>query len=110
MSAGGGGGSGVGGGSADAGITVVIAAAGDISATSIGNQKKTSDLIANGGYDAVLTLGDLQYENGELANFNNFYHPTWGRFKDITYPAPGNHEYGTTGAAGYYFTISGLLK
>jgi hypothetical protein len=50
----------------------------------------------------VLVLGDLQYNNGELANFNAYYNPTWGRFKAITYPTPGNHEYNTPNAAGYY--------
>ena len=83
-------------------MTVVVAAVGDISTTSISNQDKTSDLVFNAGYDGVLGLGDLQYENGELANFNNYYNSTWGRFKAITYPAPGNHEYNTAGAAGYY--------
>jgi acid phosphatase type 7 len=30
------------------------------------------------------------------------YDPTWGRVKAITRPIPGNHEYGTAGAAGYF--------
>ena len=28
--------------------------------------------------------------------------PTWGRHKTRTYPAPGNHDYGSKGAATYY--------
>lgn len=52
--------------------------------------------------DAVLLLGDLQYESGRLADYNNNFDPTWGKLKAITYPAPGNHEYETTGAAGYF--------
>jgi acid phosphatase type 7 len=43
--------------------------------------------------DAVATLGDAQYENGELANYLASYDPTWGAFKSITRPATGNHEY-----------------
>ena len=39
---------------------------------------------------------------GDLASFQAVYHPTWGRFKAITRPAVGNHEYGTRGAAGYF--------
>jgi hypothetical protein len=83
-----------------------IGAAGDIAcasnvATSGGcHQATTSDLLA--GYDAVLPLGDLQYPNGELENFNAFYDPSWGRFKSITRPTPGNHEYNTAEAAGYF--------
>src|SRR5205823_6613434 len=30
------------------------------------------------------------------------YAPSWGRYKANTYPASGNHEYQTSGAAGYY--------
>ena len=29
------------------------------------------------------------------------YAPTWGRFRDRTRPAPGNHEYHSDGASGY---------
>jgi hypothetical protein len=43
--------------------------------------------------DAVAVLGDNQYEHGELANFQAVYDPSWGRFKAITHPAAGNHEY-----------------
>jgi hypothetical protein len=52
--------------------------------------------------DGVLVLGDLQYDDGRLGAFQLFYDPTWGRFADVTYPTPGNHEYGTPGAEGYF--------
>ena len=55
--------------------------------------------------DAVLALGDLQYENGSLANFNRYYDPKMGVGKRLwskTYPAPWNHEYLSGGAAGYF--------
>ncbi|HEU4376636.1 MAG TPA: metallophosphoesterase [Telluria sp.] len=51
---------------------------------------------------AVLALGDLAYGRGTAADFANCYGPTWGRFKDRTWPAPGNHEYATRGAAPYF--------
>jgi Calcineurin-like phosphoesterase len=66
------------------------------------HQKATSDVIKRIKPDAVFTLGDLQYQSGSLANFEESYDPTWGRFKDITYPVPGNHEYGSPGAEGYF--------
>lgn len=50
----------------------------------------------------VLALGDLTYPRGRLAEFTGCYQATWGRFKARTYPAPGNHEYATAGAAGYF--------
>lgn len=65
------------------------------------HQMATSDLVL-AGYAAFLALGDLQYENGTYDAFMASYHPSWGRVKDITHPAPGNHEYNTPDAAGYY--------
>ena len=91
----------------------VIAAAGDIvcaPAQTAGSRDQrrscgdrlTAALLQRGKYDAVLTLGDNQYESGELMNFRRVYARSWGRFRSITFPAPGNHEYGTARAAGYY--------
>ena len=36
------------------------------------------------------------------AEFTNCYGPTWGRFSDRTRSAPGNHEYKTADAEGYF--------
>jgi hypothetical protein len=85
-----------------------IAAAGDIAcaSSSVGtsscHQAATSNLLVNGGFTGVLTLGDNQYEAGALSAYTTFYDPTWGRAKATTFPAPGNHEYVTSGAAGYF--------
>jgi 3',5'-cyclic AMP phosphodiesterase CpdA len=93
----------------------VIVAAGDIACTpqsAYFNQGKgkddncqmqaTANLVLNNNPKAVLVLGDNQYEKGELENFQKSYDPTWGRFKHITKPVPGNHEYVQPQAAGYY--------
>jgi hypothetical protein len=93
----------------------VVAAAGDIACdpsdpnfnggngtASACRQKATSDLLVGAGLSAVLILGDDQYENGSLSKFIASYDPTWGRVKAITHPAPGNHEYLTPAASGYY--------
>jgi hypothetical protein len=94
----------------------VIAAAGDIAcdptsgsfnggAGTANNcrQKATSDLLLGiPQLAAVLPLGDIQYENGALDKFTGSYDPSWGRLKSITKPVPGNHEYLTAGASGYY--------
>jgi hemolysin type calcium-binding protein len=50
--------------------------------------------------NAVLALGDLQYEVGRYRKYLRSYDPTWGRFKDITHPTPGGEEDGP-GRAGY---------
>jgi hypothetical protein len=68
-----------------------------------------SNLINNdSSVQHFLALGDLQYPNGELANFQTAYEASYGRFKAKTKPAPGNHEYNTTNATGYY-TYFGAL-
>jgi acid phosphatase type 7 len=89
--------------------SVAIAAAGDIACepadertSSTCHHRDTSDLLVAGGLVAVLTLGDTQYEDGALEKFLKSYDPTWGRVKDITRPAIGNHEYLTEDAKGYF--------
>jgi hypothetical protein len=47
-------------------------------------------------------LGDIQYEEVTLEKYKKSYDPTWGRVKDITRPAVGNHEYITPKARGYF--------
>ena len=92
-----------------------IAAAGDIAcdpgSPRFGNglgtgfdcrQRATSDLLVGGGYEAVLALGDIQYEVGAVDAFEASYDASWGRVKPVTRPVPGNHEYRTAGAAGYF--------
>jgi hypothetical protein len=71
-------------------------------------QRYTSDLLVAGSYDAVLALGDTQYESGALSAFLASYDPTWGRVGEITHPVVGNHEYGTPEAAGYFDYFNGL--
>ena len=46
-------------------------------------------------------LGDIAYERGTDAEFK-CYDAAYGQFKDISYPSPGNHEYYTPNASGYY--------
>lgn len=62
----------------------------------------TARLAAKVKPKRVIAVGDLQYEKGELSHFRASYDPTWGALKRITRPVPGNHEYNTPGATGYY--------
>ena len=57
----------------------------------------------------VFAAGDLAYPDGSDEQFANCYGPTWGRFKDRTRPAPGNHEYhsGATGYTRYWGAVAG---
>jgi hypothetical protein len=63
-------------------------------------QLATSNELTNTA--AVLPLGDTQYFSATLGQFQQVYDPTWGRDKPSSFPAAGNHEYVTKGAAGYY--------
>jgi len=65
-------------------------------------QQQTANLTNSLHPDRVLVLGDLQYQTGTLAAFNESYDASWGQFRSKTFPVPGNHEYVTLGASGYY--------
>ena len=87
----------------------VIAAVGDIACKNPpGNNRKVCQyddvaaLIKRGDYDRFLALGDIQYEAGSLQDFRDNYDVYFGDLMSITEPVPGNHEYGTEGARGYY--------
>ncbi|MDN5856937.1 MAG: metallophosphoesterase, partial [Actinomycetia bacterium] len=66
------------------------------------HMKQTSDLVLAMAPQAAFAMGDLQYNSGSAADFAVSYHNSWGRFKAITHPVVGNHEYGTSGAGGYF--------
>src|SRR5215211_8312703 len=79
----------------------VIVAAGDIADCTSDGDEATARLV--GGIEGtVLTLGDNAYEDGTAQDFEECYDPSWGQFKDRTRPSPGNHEYRTEGARGYF--------
>jgi acid phosphatase type 7 len=50
----------------------------------------------------IAGLGDLAYDDGTLQEFERCFGPTWGHARQRFYPAPGNHEYETADAAGYF--------
>ena len=58
-------------------------------------QKYVSDLLMSPVPDALLLLGDNQYDEGELDEFQEVYHPTFGRANTAAYPSLGNAEYDT---------------
>jgi 3',5'-cyclic AMP phosphodiesterase CpdA len=83
----------------------VVVAAGDIAcpgAAPCDPERSTAALIERMDAAAVLALGDTQYTDGTLAEYEASYDRSWGAFKDRTHPVPGNHEYRTVGAAGYF--------
>jgi hypothetical protein len=81
--------------------TFVIAGAGDI-ATRRSDDDDTARLLDRIDPDIVFTTGDNVYPDGSLSEFESYYDPTWGRYKARTRPTPGNHDYHTEGASGYF--------
>lgn len=63
-------------------------------------QKYTAALLE--GSDAVWTLGDHAYSTATTTQLNAAYKPTWGQYKKITYPTPGDHDYGKIAGKGYF--------
>lgn len=103
-----------------AGLDPVIAAAGDIACDpqsplfngGVGQprycrQKLSSDLLLRSDLSRVLVVGDAQYEQATLAQFQQSFHPSWGRVKPLISPVPGNHEYYTPDASGYFDYFNG---
>jgi len=86
---------------ANSGVDPVLVGAGDIaSCDDLAGAQATARLIDNIP-GTVFAAGDLAYPDGSDEQFADCYGPTWGRFKERTRPAPGNHEYHRRGASGY---------
>jgi hypothetical protein len=80
--------------------TAVLVGAGDIADCRSRGAEETARLI-DGIPGAVMAVGDLAYPRGTVEDVRRCYRPTWGRFRDRTFPALGNHDVVARGAAGY---------
>ena len=87
--------------------SVTLVGAGDI-ATCWRNQDELTAQLLDNIPGTVFTTGDNAYIDGSYAEYINCYDPTWGRHKSRTKPSPGNHEYHTSGAAGYFQYFSDI--
>jgi hypothetical protein len=89
----------------DAKDNAILIGAGDIAdCSNLAGAEATAKLLeANQG--TVMALGDLAYPNGSAENFK-CYNQTWGRVKNRTRPAVGNHEFHSQSAT-YYFEYFG---
>ena len=88
---------------AASGSAFTVAATGD-GAGGEPNGAAVTNLIATLNPNLFLYLGDV-YANGSSTEFYNWYGSDttyFGRFRAITDPTVGNHEYLTPGASGYF--------
>ncbi|KOG42845.1 metallophosphoesterase family protein [Streptomyces varsoviensis] len=96
-----------------AGFTAV--AAGDIAEQCTASSSscvhpKTAALVKKINPAFVMTMGDNQYDDARLKDFQKYYDKTWGAFKDKTHPIAGNHEtYDPDGALKGYKSYFGSI-
>ena len=50
----------------------------------------------------ILFAGDLAYDSGTMDEFRRCFDPAYGRFRSRFWAAPGNHDYMTPNASGYF--------
>jgi hypothetical protein len=81
--------------------SAVLVGAGDIGKCGTSKPEATAKLL-DGIAGTVIAIGDNAYNDGTLTEYNQCYDPNWGRHKARTRPVPGNHEYHTSGAQGYF--------
>lgn len=117
---------------APSGRTAVLAAVGDIACEPDGDstgvaakylcddtrqnaQAETADQIEAMQPDLVALLGDEQYQVGRYNDFMGSFDRTYGAFKYLQRPAPGNHEFYDykdgekgVGGSGYYSYYNGM--
>jgi acid phosphatase type 7 len=85
------------------GGVAVLVGAGDIArcGEDLVNAEATARLL-DGIDGTIFTAGDNTQTAGTAEEFRDCYATTWGRHRARTRPSPGNHDYGTAGAAPYF--------
>jgi Calcineurin-like phosphoesterase len=80
---------------------VTLVGAGDIAGCGTNGDEQVASLL-DGIPGTIFTLGDNVYEDGSAQQFADCFSGSWGRHKNRIKPAPGNHDYHTSGGSGYY--------
>lgn len=82
-------------------VSATLVGAGDIAGCSEKDSAATARLLGRIP-GTVFTVGDNVQGRGASSEFRNCYDPTWGKYKQRTKPAAGNHEYYTARARPYF--------
>lgn len=80
----------------------VIVGAGDITGCQGPEGAEATAKLLDEIPGTIIAVGDLTYGDGTARDFEECYGKTWGRHKKRTRPVPGNHEYVSRNAAGYF--------
>jgi alkaline phosphatase len=89
----------------DEASAAVLVGAGDIAACDDGGRAALTGRLAASiapTTATVFTTGDNAYPSGRIQDFEDCYAAAWGALRARTRPATGNHEWQTSGAAGYH--------
>ena len=85
----------------DSESTATLVGAGDIASCWSEGDKATAELLESID-GTIFTAGDNSQDDGSPDQFEDCFGPSWGRYRDRTKPVPGNHDYLTTDASGYF--------
>jgi acid phosphatase type 7 len=84
----------------------VLVGAGDIAECPAPHDEETAELldevVAEHPDAVVFTTGDNAYPHGRYVDLVECYGPSWGRHKERTRPAVGNHDFGEEQGSGHY--------
>ena len=84
----------------------ILVGAGDIASCGLLGDEATAPLLdaifSGGAQGLVFTAGDNAYDSGTPQQFADCYDLSWGRHRERTRPSPGNHDYVTEAASGYF--------
>ena len=87
--------------SGDRGPRIDALAFGDMVTCGVPGPERVADLVDTlPGF--ILGLGDFSQQEGTIEQFRNCFDPVMGRHTSRIEPVPGNHEYRTPNAAGYF--------
>ena len=84
------------------GQTFILVGAGDIASCKEPEGARATAKLLEQIPGTIFAAGDLAYERGSTAEFQNCYGATWGEFKARTKPTLGNHEYAEPTASAYF--------
>jgi hypothetical protein len=79
----------------------LLLAVGDIASCDVSADELVGELAAR-LEGTIALLGDIAYPRGSNDDFASCFDPTWGPMRPRLRPAPGNHEYETKDASGYF--------
>lgn len=78
-----------------------MVAVGDIGSCASEADEAVADLASH-TTGTIALLGDNVYERGTAAEYKACFEPAWGPLLDRFRPSPGNHDYLTSDASGYF--------